>query len=603
MDATPSESALHQDTVIIGIVLLGCLAQWLAWRWRLPSILVLLATGLAVGPVGLGVIDPANLVSDEILFAVVSCAVAVILFEGGLSLRLNEFKRGGVPLKRLLWIGVPVAWLGGASAFAALYGGSLELALLVGAILVVTGPTVIGPLLKQVQPVGRAGPIAKWEGILNDPIGAVLAVLMVEVVLARGKLDAWGSVVLGLLVAAVVAIAGGLLCAWVTVTMMRRGWLPDHLHGVATLAITLGLFMLSNAAQSESGLLAVTVYGAALANQSAVSVRHVTVFNEHLRTFLISVLFIVLAARFTPEQVAILDWRVFVFLALLVLLIRPLCVLSATIGTTLNWRERTLLAWMAPRGIVAAAVASLFALELSAAGVPGAELVEPLLYAVIVGTVLVYGLGARPLAGLLGLRADSRGGVLFIGAHGWARALARTVRDAGYPVQLIDSDRGKVAAARLDGLPAETFNVLSNALEDEGEGFPGIDCMLALTASDEANALAAIRYAEHFGREHVYQLAGTGGASELAQHLSGRVVGGGKLSFAELQHRFGANASGKVTALTESYSLEDYRRENGSDVWPAMVIGADGRFEVVTDILRAGPGDSILALTVDRPPA
>lgn len=589
----------HPELALGLIVTLGIGAQWAAWRLGLPSILLLLAAGLAVGPVGLGLIDPRALLPAEVLFTVVSAAVAVILFEGGLTLRLRELGHGGAPLRRLLWLGVPLAWLLGAGAYGWFYGGPVELALSVGAILVVTGPTVIGPLLAQVKPSGRAGTIAKWEGILNDPIGAVLAVLMLEVVLARGQLAAWGSVALGLAVAAVIGVVGGLLCAWLTVTAMRRGWLPDHLHGVGTLALVLVLAIGCNQIQAESGLLAVTVYGAGLANQRRVSVRHVTAFNEHLRTLLIALLFIVLAARFTPVQLTSLDWRAAAFLGLLVLAVRPLCVAAACAVTDLPWRDRALLAWMAPRGIVAAAVASLFALKLDAAGLDGGEVIEPLLYAVIVGTVLIYGLGAGPLASLLGQRAGARGGLLLIGAQPWARALATAVRDAGYPVLLIDSDREKVRAARMEGLEVRNYSVMEARADDDGDLPPGIDRMLALTPSDEANALAALRFAHVIGRDGVYQLDaedGDLGSRELSNHLSGHPVLGGGIGYRELERRFGAAAEAKVTTLTESYGLADYRRED-RDALPLLVLRAGGRLEVLAE---ADPeiydGDRLVAL-------
>ena len=302
-----------------------------------------------------------------------------------------------------------------------LMGLSLSLAMLLGAILVVTGPTVIGPLLRHVRPRGKVASIVKWEGILCDPIGAVLAVLVLKVILLGAgttKGAAVGIVIWGVLktvvAGTVLGVAGGMLL----LALLRRHWIPDFLQSVFSLAMVLALFTLSNFVQHEAGLLTVTVMGMVLVNQKRVPIKHIIEFKEHLRVLLISCLFIVLAARMTPQKLAVVSADSLAFLAALILVVRPAAVFLSTLGSGLSWQEKVFISWMAPRGIVAAAMASLFSMELiERGGMPDAAVLEPLMFVVIVGTVAVYGLTARPVAHVLKLVQAGPQGLLLVGAH------------------------------------------------------------------------------------------------------------------------------------------------------------------------------------------
>ena len=395
---------LHSPAVAVSLVLgLGMAAQFVANRFRFPAIVLLLLAGLVVGPisellVGWKLLAPAETFED-LLLPGVSLSVGIILFEGGMSLRLHELRDHGHVVRNLCTGGVAITWGLGALALWGLDLLSWQLALLLGALLVVTGPTVIVPLLQQVRPQGPVEPLLRWEGIIVDPIGATLAVLVFEA-LASGSMEYGGAGAMrALLVTALGGGALGVLCGYGLAVVLRRHWVPDFLENGVALALALIAFSVSNVLQEESGLLTVTVMGIVLANTSPErDVKHIAEFLENLRVLIISALFILLAAWLDPADIrAALDWRVFALLAALLLVIRPLSVLASTFRSSLDGRERIFLAAVAPRGIVAAAVASLFGVNLLEAGFAEARLLGPLTFMVIIGSVLVCGL-AIPLA-------------------------------------------------------------------------------------------------------------------------------------------------------------------------------------------------------------
>ena len=409
--------------MLAGVVGLGFVCQWLAWRVRLPAILLLLVAGLSAGPgmawlaqhghVRRAWIDP-DALFGPLLLPIVSLSVALILFEGGLTLQFREIRQSKGVILRLVTIGAIVSWGLATAAASFVLQFPPGLAVLIGAILVVTGPTVIGPLLRFVKPVGPAAPVLRWEGIVIDPIGALLAVVVFEIVIGRESHAA------GVAIAAIktlgVGTAVGMLGAGLLMLLMRRNASPETLHNPLAVAAVMIAFAGSNALQEDSGLAAVTVMGILLANQKRVDITPVLEFKESLSVLLISSLFILLSARLKPEQFAVLDWRVLAFIAILVLIVRPASVWMSTVRSTLTRRERWFLALMAPRGIVAASVASVFALRLMAVRYPGAERLVPVTFAVVAGTVLVYGLGSPLVSRWLGLSRPGQSGLLIISA-------------------------------------------------------------------------------------------------------------------------------------------------------------------------------------------
>lgn len=520
--------------VIIGV---GMVAQWLAWRTQIPSIIALLIAGLLLGPVT-GIVKPDDLLGDT-LFPLVSLAVALILFEGGLDLPPRELRNTGTVVRRLVTLGAAITFGIGAWAAHRIFDVSTEVAVVLGGVLVVTGPTVVGPLLRFVRPTGTVGPILRAEGVLIDPIGAVAALVAFEIVIAEqtdqavlGVAEIVGKTLLG-------GAGIGLVAAIVLDYGLRRFLIPDQLAVPVTLAFVLAAFVVANEIQEEAGLLAVTVLGIYLARRESSTIRQVLDFNESLRTLLISALFILLAARIDTEQLSDVALPSLLFLAVLILIARPLTVLASTIRTDVSWRERIFLMSMAPRGIVAAAVSAIFALRLEEFEIPGAADIVPIVFLVIIGTITVYGFLAGPVARRLGLAEAQVDGVLIAGSHAVARGLAGTLKEQGVRTLLVDTDPYNVTRAIADGLAARRMSILAEEASRDLD-LRGIGRMLALTSNDEVNALATTRFARIFGRREVFQLAPTqraAGGSAVPQEYLGRVVGIEPITYARLDER------------------------------------------------------------------
>lgn len=590
----------HHLVGLAVIVLLGVSAQWVAWRIAVPSILVLLVFGFLAGPVA-GWVQPDALLGDW-LMPLVSVSVGLILFEGGLTLKLGELKSIGRVVRNLITVGALITWVVATLAARWSFGWDWPLATLLGAILTVTGPTVVMPLLRHIQPAKQVGSLLKWEGILIDPVGAVLALLVFEAMLPRAGDSVPLRAALGFAKTLLIGTGLGLASAALITASFKRFWVPDHLQNPVALMVVIGAFTLSNQIQHESGLLTVTVMGVALANQRAVSIRHIVEFKENLRVLLISVLFILLASRLRLEDVRRLSPVGSVaFLAVLVLLARPLSVLASSARSSLRWNERLFLAWMAPRGIVAAAVASLFAARLAEAGNPRASELVPVTFLVIVGTVTLYGLTAGPLARRLSLSKPNPQGVLLLGANPLARALGRALHREGLPVLLADTNRDNLAEARLEGLPTYYGNVLSEAARDELE-LTGIGRMLALTSNQEVNTLASIHFIEFFGRQEVYQIqVQAGGAKKVELEPHGRLLFGAAVFLSDLNAKVQAGATVRKTQFTREFTFADWKARHQTRALPLFLLTGNQGLKVFDAGSATTPteGQAILALVGD----
>ena len=588
----------HQLLSLAAVIVLGITAQWIAWRFRIPAILLLLIFGFLAGPI-FGLIQPDQLFGKT-LFPLVSLAVAIILFEGGLSLKISELRESGGIINRIILIGAPVSWVLASAAAYYLLHLNLEMSLLLGAILVVSGPTVVIPLLNHVRPTSRVASVLKWEGIMIDPVGATLAVLVFETILAEEELglltlsDIVQGIFMTLLIGSIVGAIGAAILVWV----FQRRWVPHHLDSALALMMVLAAFAVSDLILPESGLMAVTLMGVILANQNRVSVKHIVAFKEELGILLLSSLFIVLASRLQLAQLAHLGWGAVVFLLVLLLVVRPASAFLATVGSGFSWRERIFLAWMAPRGIVAASVASLFALELEELGYHGAEELVPLTFLVVVGTVAIYGLTVKPLATYLQLRQKDPQGVLMMGAHAWARQVAEKLQAIGFEVILVDTNQSNVAAARMGGLTAVAGSILD---EDLLEKLPleRLGYFLALTSNNELNALAAIRLKESIGNR-VYQLAFSRleKSEKLRQEMRGRILFDRKLDAELLDFCFDQGAELRHTKLTDKFTFADYQKQYGETAVPLFLIDANSHLVVCTAKDETLPriGDTVISM-------
>ena len=598
--SAPREALRRVMTELASVLLLGIGAQWLAWRLRLPSILLLLLVGFTVGPFT-ELIDPEAMLGESFI-PFVSISVALILLEGGLTLRLRDLRGGATALRNLVLIGSPVTFA--LTALTARWTLDLDwgMSSLLGAILVVTGPTVIIPLLRHVRPSGSVGSVVRWEGIVTDPLGAILAVLVFQVLVATSE-QAPAYVVIGGLVQALLigAIAGTLGAALLIVVFVRH-WVPDYLHNAVALAIGIAAFVSSNSISHESGLMAVTWMGILLANQKYVVVEHIVEFKENLRVLLISSLFILIAASLPIEEFLRFDYRTLAFVLCMIFLVRPIAVFLSSIKTGLTWQEQVFVAWMAPRGIVAAAVSSVFALELTALDYPDADRLVVVVFSVIVITVSVYGLTAGKLARVLGLSDSNPQGVLMVGAQAWARSLAKALRNAGIEVTIIDLNYREIQAARMEGLNVYHSSILAEDLE-ERISLAGLGHLLCLTTNDEVNSLACLHHAPWFGRERVYQLVAEEGVrlEGIHRNLSGRLLFDEHLDYWSFQARFAKGSTIKSTKLTDEFGYEDFLRVNssqGDPPIPLFLIDEKGvlRVSVVGQGLEPRPGHTVVAL-------
>lgn len=566
---------------VVAIIALGVSSYWIAWRIHFPSILVLLVVGFIAGPLT-GFLNPDGIFGD-VLFPLISISVAIILFEGGLSLQIKELKETKQVVRNLVSIGVIVTWVVGFIGAYFILQLSFSLSILLGAILIVTGPTVIIPMLQQLHLVSRVGSVAKWEGIVNDPIGAIVAVLTFEVIMLSGTKAAVSVIIVGILKTITVGVGLGVAGAFILIFLMKRYWIPDFLQNPAALMIVVIIFALSNILQAESGLVAVTVMGVILANQKRVLVKHIIEFKENLRVLLISSLFILLSARLQISDLQYINFQSIAFLGVLILVARPAAVFLSTVRTNLNLRERLFLLWLAPRGIVAAAVSSIFAFELTKAGIDGAFILKPIVFLVIIGTVVLYGLTASPVAKWLKLAKPNPQGVLILGAHDWGRAMAKILKEEEFQVCLVDTNWANISMARLEGLSTYYGSVVSEQIFDELD-LAGIGKMLALTQNDEINNLAVIHFMGIFDRSELYQLSHRNKTEkegdQISPHLTGRILFNKEITYDYLTTRYDHGAKVKRIRLTEKFDFKTFREYYRDSAIPLFLKTEDNELEV-----------------------
>ncbi len=586
---------------LAGVLVLGIGAQWLAWRLRLPSILMLLLVGLIAGPLT-HFIEPDKLFGD-LLFPLISLSVAVILFEGGLTLRLSELPKSGKVIFRLISVGALITWL--FATLAARYILSLDwvLSILLGAILIVTGPTVVGPLLQQIRPRGQAGSILKWEGILIDPVGALLAVLVFEAILEGELTHAPNLIASGVFLTVIIGVLLSVVGAGLLIIMIYRYWIPDHLQNGIALLTALAAFVASNELQAESGLLTVTLMGIILANQNWISIKHIVEFKENLRVLLIGSLFVLLTSRLQLDDLLGVGWQGLVFVAALIVVVRPLAVIISTWRSDLTRNERLFLTWLAPRGIVAASVASIFAFELIAVGHTGAEKLISITFLVILGTVAFYGLTAGIAARRLGLSEQNPQGVLFVGAQPLARSLAQALQNLGFRVAMIDTNEKNVFTGQMEGLTMYYGSALAEELSHDIE-LTGIGRLLAMTSNNEVNSLAAMHYIEHFGRKEVYQLS-LQNAEKRAEsrhqtpmHLCGRCLFDPAMTYTELNQLHEDGHIVKTTAITETFTYDDFQAYYEQKAVPLILVAEQNTLLLYTTNQQPvpKPGQTLISL-------
>ncbi|SLN45418.1 K(+)/H(+) antiporter NhaP [Aquimixticola soesokkakensis] len=546
---------------VMGFALVGALgvgAQWIAWRLRLPAIVLMLAAGLIVGPL-LGLFDPARDIGP-IVQPLISLAVAVILFEGGLTLDLRRLGDAAQGVKRLVLIGAPLGWL--LSTLALHYGAGLSWAsaTVFGGIMIVTGPTVIAPLLRQAKLSRRPASLLQWEAIVNDPIGALAAVLAFEVVVVVGAGASGPQAAVMSLVGIIVAVIVGFAAGKGIAVSFRRGLVPEYMKVPVLFAVLLVCFAAPNALLHESGLLAVTIMGLVIANADLPSFTELRRFKEHATILLVSGVFILLAASLKFDTVSLLNWRAALFVALVILAVRPLTVFLSLAGSDVPARERALIAFTGPRGVVLVAVAGLFGQRLTAAGVADANLIAPLAFVLVLVTVVLHGFTLGPVARALGLAGKGKPGVMLVGGSRFTTSLGEGLKKADVPVLVIDPNRARLSRARSAGLPVFYGDVLSEAAEDNLE-FMIYETVIAATENDAYNTLVTSDLGPEHGRENVWQIARENAEKSrhaLPNQIGGRPFGGG-YTFRQLEDLMIEGWTVKFTRLTEEFTFEQWK--------------------------------------------
>ncbi|WP_293872985.1 MULTISPECIES: sodium:proton antiporter [unclassified Sphingomonas] len=554
---------------LIGVLGIG--AQWIAWRTGRPAIALMLIAGVLAGPVT-GLIDPQR-DFGALQQPIIKLAVAVILFEGGLSLNFRDLRHAGSAVLRLVVIGVPVGWvLGTAAAF---YGAGLPLGIsaLFGGILVVTGPTVIGPMLRTLRVPARVRDTLKWEGIVNDPIGALLAVAIYAYITYVGPDRS--VVAIGFDVAAATLVAGliGVGLGFGLTTAFRRGYIPEYLKAPSVLVTVIAGFVLADLIKHETGLITVTVMGVVLANRQTQSTAALKHFKEDLAVLLISGVFIILSATLQWSVIERFQARFLIFLLLLLFVVRPVTVLASLAFSKMPWRERLFVAWIAPRGVVAIAVTSLFALRLDDFGMKDADALVPLVFGVVVATIFAHGFSAAWVARRLGIDKGKGEGVLLVGANSFTTAFGVALQALGLKVTVADTAKFALRAARKKQLEVHRGDILDEVTQDTLDMLQ-FQHVIAATDSDSYNALVCGDLGPEVGTDKLTQ---TGVDEDRRARGRGRVLLEGGETVDELQQRVAAGWSFGRTRITDVHTYDAYRARLAPEAEPVAVLKPDRR--------------------------
>jgi NhaP-type Na+/H+ or K+/H+ antiporter len=624
--AASAEIAHHAVNMLpVKIALIGFLgigAQWLAWRLQRPAIVLMAIAGLIFGPlVGWLMTLPAmpeaghdflniirlNPISDfgDVYRPMIGLAVAIILFEGGLTLRFKDLGDASAAVRRMVFVAAPIVWVAGAAAAHFIVGIPWDIAVMVGGLFVVTGPTVIMPLLRQAHLKTRPANVLKWEGIVNDPLGALFAVGGYEYIrlTAEGTSMglAFGTLLFAAIFGTVIGIVSGIGLAWA----FRQGHVPEYLKAPIVIAWVLFIYVMANMLGDETGLLAVTALGMTMANTKFASMVELTRFKENIAIILVSGVFVVLTATLTPDvlsditpkveglkqafsgdlsQLKIVDWRIFAFVIAMMFVIRPAAVMFSTLWSGLTWREALLVGWIQPRGVVAVAVAGLFAAELQAIGRPDGTIFVPLAFALVFATVLAAGFTIGPVSKLLKQSAGGGDGVMIVGANPWSLALAKALKDMGVGVIVADTNWRRLRGARLEGHATFYGEVLSENA-DMRLDHSAFNHIIAATPNDAYNALVCVEFAPELGRHRVFQVSADEKESDDGDSIAftsrGRTLSSRGRSFDALTRDWWSGWRFSATRISDGYTMEEFFKSRGTDLDIFLVKKPEGGLEFV----------------------
>lgn len=581
---------------LAAILVLGIFSQWLAWKIKVPAILPLLFLGLLLGPLstlfmpsGEKLIDGDAIFQEEMLFHFVAISVGVILFEGGLTLQLPEIRKQASVIRNILTIGVIVTLIGGAVAAFFLLGFTWRFAFLFGALIVVSGPTVVTPILRNVRPNQTTNTILKWEGILIDPLGALIAVLAFGFIRTSKSEQEYTLIALrDFFLTMSTGAFLGLVAAFLLYYLLKQNRLPHYLKNVVTLALVILTFALSELIMKESGLLAATVMGMVLANLKIEDLKLILTFKEDISMILISVLFLLLSSRMGLQEISQLGLNSIILFFIVVLVVRPLGIFLSTLGADVNLREKLFISWIGPKGIVAAAVASLFSLELSREDaylspqeMSNAQIILPLVFMFIVGTVVLQGSTAKLVAKWLGVLRKESYGVLFIGANEASRYIAKYLYNNGVPVLLADTAQINLSEAEKQGLPTYGGNLLKENLGEEID-LSEMGRLFAFTSNTEINVLACRKFTNEFGEGKNFRLISRREIEVKDIDKPKNLLFNGAVDFINLIQLIRESPEIKEIPMNSLTEYEEFVKEKKSRIIPLFVKSASGHFQVIS---------------------
>lgn len=593
-------SSLLFEIALIGILGIG--SQWVAWKYRLPAIVVMSITGLLAGPI-FGVIDPEE-DFGKMFSPVISVAVAIILFEGSLNLSFQELRGVGKPIFRISTLGAMIAWVLGSLIAHYIAGLSWAVAFVIGGLFTVTGPTVIMPLLRQAKLNPRPAKILKWEGIIVDPIGALLAVFAFEIITFLTAANPDVTQLIYFFIASVFAVLLGWACGRGLGYMFETGHIPEFLKSPAVVVVVIFCFTLADIIMHETGLLSVTAMGITLANIGISSISDMRHFKENVSVLLISTIFIMLTSSLERETLLeIFSPNIIGYVLLMMFAVRPLSIFLSTLKTSLTINEKILIGWIAPRGIVALTVSGYFAEILLDAGYDDAKILTALTFALVISTVVAHGFSIGWLAKKLNLSSEGKPGALIVGSNPFTVRLAKSLQDMNIPVIIVDSSWERLSLARQAGVPFYHGDMLSEQTEHILDTIP-YDYLLAITDDDAYNSLVCTTFSPEYGRTNVFKVSPytyfkDGNSKGIISKVGGRILFDKKYSLKDLLEKIEEGYVFRQTTLTPKYGLEQYLRDKDDSTVFLYLVKPSGVLKFFSEEMRTVPsvGDKIVSLT------
>jgi len=591
--------------VLSGLGAITLICQWLSWRIKIPAILLLLAIGILIGPT-LHLFSPTDIFGD-MLEPIISLAVAVILFEGGLSLNFSEIKGLGATIRNMLTIGLVITLFLTTAVSYYILNIDIYISWLIGSICTITGPTVVVPMLRSIRPNKNISNILRWEGICADPIGAILAIVVLTIIIATKDHTSPLLLALSITETLAVGIIIGISVGFFLGKAMQKQVIPDFLHNVASLCIVLLAYVISTAIKPGTGVLTVTLMGIWIANKHKGIASEILGFKESLSILLVSGLFLLISSEIDLIQTSSILLKAVFLIAFLQFIIRPIAIACSTIGCNLSFKERLFLSWLAPRGIVSASIAALFTNQLYVNNIQNSNLLLNITILIIIGTVVFQGITSIPLARLLGICDPEPNGILIIGSNKVAREIGKALQEHNINILLTSVSWDDHKKARMDGLPTYYGNPVSEHA-DRHLDLIGLGKTFGLSYLEDLNALAALRYEKEFGARAIYGLHGQSETTtslkkqqKAAKKYHGQALFDAKLSLDVFEHKLNNGSMIKSTLLSDSFTFEQYLAQNSDSTIPLFAITPKGGLQIFTKHNTPKPDSSWSVISLVPP--